>query len=132
MWLYINIYVTRNQQSYHMDIFNTENSQKVLKIANFDSNSKYMHFECYECNLPTYMMVWSIFNDVLAFQIHICRIVSQNQVKTAKYYKKIAIFLSNDLSFFSILVVFVYFCGISVLYIYQRDLYHVVTHSYIT
>ena len=35
MRLYINIYVTRNQQSYHMDIFNTENSQKVLKIAIF-------------------------------------------------------------------------------------------------
>ena len=35
MRLYINIYVTRNQQSYHKDIFNTENSQKVLKIAIF-------------------------------------------------------------------------------------------------
>ena len=61
-----------------MDIFNTENSQKVPKIANFRSNSKYMHYERFEYNQPTSMMAWSILNDVWAFLIHVGRIVSQN------------------------------------------------------
>ena len=56
IWLYINISVTKKQQSYQMDIFNTENSQKVPKIANFRSNSKYMHYERFEYNQPTSMM----------------------------------------------------------------------------